>query len=168
MSETQPDFRDQVFLEQFVRSMENPALKARMSPAGFALVAGLGRWKMAKHLALLNEKLMEVASGRLKRLIINMPPRHGKSEFVTILFSAWYLATFPERQVIITGYNDTFAADFSKQARDKLIEFGGLFADKEGQPIEVDQSTKAKDDWGLAGHRGRILRQQSPNRCLQD
>jgi hypothetical protein len=43
-----------------------------------------------------------VATGQCKRLIINMPPRHTKSEFASYLLPAWFLGKFPEKKVIQT------------------------------------------------------------------
>lgn len=52
----------------------NPAY-AKLTPANFAIYTSGGRWRMAKHLALLNRELVEIASGRNKRLLVSMPPR---------------------------------------------------------------------------------------------
>lgn len=44
-----------------------------------------------------------VAKGELKRLIINMPPRHTKSEFASYLFPAWFLGRYPDKKIIQTA-----------------------------------------------------------------
>lgn len=49
-----------------------------MTPAGFAMYTTNNKWMLARHLALLNRKLVEVAAGRLTRLLVSLPPRHGK------------------------------------------------------------------------------------------
>jgi hypothetical protein len=46
---------------------------------------------VGKHHRIIAEKLEKIASGELKRLIINMPPRHTKSEFASFLFPAWMI-----------------------------------------------------------------------------
>ena len=53
--------------------------QAALDPAAFAWLASRGRWKIAPHLELLDEKLLDVAEGKCKRLLIQMPPRHGKA-----------------------------------------------------------------------------------------
>ena len=50
------------------------------------------------------EAFERVASGELKRLIINMPPRHTKSEFASFLLPAWFLGQYPEKKVIQTAH----------------------------------------------------------------
>jgi hypothetical protein len=69
------------------------------SPGGFAEVVSRGRWKRARHLDLINDKLVEIAQGRLHRLVILLPPRHGKSELVSRYFPAWYLANNPNHRL---------------------------------------------------------------------
>ena len=53
-----------------------------------------------KHHEIIAEKLERVAKGELKRLIINMPPRHTKSEFASYLFPAWMIGKNPDMKII--------------------------------------------------------------------
>ena len=53
-----------------------------------------------RHHYIIAEKLEEIASGKLKRLIINMPPRHTKSEFASFLFPAWMMGRDPSMKII--------------------------------------------------------------------
>jgi hypothetical protein len=52
------------------------------------------------HHELMAQKFEEVAGGKIKRLILNLPPRHTASEFASYLLPSWYLGRFPEKQVI--------------------------------------------------------------------
>src|SRR3990167_6097730 len=55
-------------------------------------------------------KAMEkVASGEIKRLIINMPPSYQKTEFAVRLFVPWFLGNHPKKRVIYTSYSDDLA-----------------------------------------------------------
>ena len=54
-----------------------------------------------KHHAIMADAFERVAKGELKRLIINMPPRHTKSEFASYLLPAWFLGLFPEKKIKI-------------------------------------------------------------------
>jgi predicted phage terminase large subunit-like protein len=69
--------------------------------------------------------LQQVADGETKRLMIFMPPRHGKSELVSRLFSAYYLYRHPERWVGISSYAAELAYTFSRNARDNYTRAGG-------------------------------------------
>lgn len=61
--------------------------------------------------------LEEVAKGKIKRLIITFPPRHGKSELTSKRFLAWLAGRFPEKSWIFGTYNQEFADDFGRSVR---------------------------------------------------
>jgi predicted phage terminase large subunit-like protein len=58
-----------------------------------------------------------VANGEIKRLIINMPPRHTKSEFASYLLPAWFLGKFPKKKVIQTSHTAELAVGFGRKVR---------------------------------------------------
>ena len=70
-----------------------------------------------RHHALMAKKFEEIAAGKLKRLIINMPPRHTKSEFASYLLPAWYLGKFPNRKIIQTSNTAELAVGFGRKVR---------------------------------------------------
>jgi predicted phage terminase large subunit-like protein len=59
----------------------------------------------------------KVATGQCKRLIINMPPRHTKSEFASYLLPAWFLGKFPQKKVIQTSHTAELAVGFGRKVR---------------------------------------------------
>jgi hypothetical protein len=78
------------------------------------------------------------------RLIVEMPPRHGKSEHISRYTPPWYLGTFPDRNVILTSATDELALDFSQASRDIMIEYGQeLFG------VHVRQDVRAAGRWQL-------------------
>lgn len=120
-----------------------------LTPAGFAHRASNGRWVCPPHLALLNRKLTALAAGRIRRLLVCLPPRHGKSELISKYFPAWYLGTFPDRRVILASYESDFAAGWGRKVRDLLNEHGkGIFG------VRVRQDSSAADRWDLEGETG--------------
>jgi len=64
-----------------------------------------------RHHKIMADAFERVARGELKRLIVNMPPRHTKSEFASYLLPAWFLGKFPEKKIIQTY---TVIPDFTK------------------------------------------------------
>ena len=58
-----------------------------------------------------------VARGEIKRLIINMPPRHTKSEFASYLLPAWFLGKFPNKKVIQTAHTAELSVGFGRKVR---------------------------------------------------
>ena len=94
----------------------------------------------------------EDADDRPSILIVELPPRHGKSTEISEHTPAWFLGTFPERQVILCSYQADFAATWGLKARTLLEEHGrALFG------IEVDPASRAAKHWKLKGHRGGMV-----------
>jgi len=132
-------------------------LLARSSPAGLAWWAsggdeGNSMWLLAPHLNILSQKIIDVATGRIPRLIVTMPPRHGKSELISRFTPAWFLGNFPDKKVMLTSYADTFAAQWGRAARDVLKEYGPeLFG------VTVDAETSGGQLWQVQGRRGIMV-----------
>jgi predicted phage terminase large subunit-like protein len=70
-----------------------------------------------KHHQIMADAFERVANGELKRLIINMPPRHTKSEFASFLLPAWFLGKFPEKKIIQTAHTAELAVGFGRKVR---------------------------------------------------
>jgi predicted phage terminase large subunit-like protein len=70
-----------------------------------------------KHHQIMADAFERVASGDLKRLIINMPPRHTKSEFASFLLPSWFLGKFPEKKIIQTAHTAELAVGFGRKVR---------------------------------------------------
>lgn len=72
-------------------------------------------YDVAKHHRAIAAALEQVEAGKIKRLIINLPPRHGKSELSSRLFPAWFLGRHPEQSLILATYADRLAWDFGRE-----------------------------------------------------
>lgn len=120
----------------------------------WARYASGGTWKAAPHLLLLNRVLMAAAAGErwASRVIIEMPPRHGKSEFTTGYFPSWFLGMYPDRKVVVASYADTFAAQWGQRNRDLLETYG-----RDVFGITVRQDSRAKDTWFVSKRRGGMF-----------
>jgi len=73
-----------------------------------------------KHHRIISKKLELVAQGKLKRLIINMPPRHSKSELASYLMPAWFLGRNPRLKIIQATMNTELATRFGRKVRDLI------------------------------------------------
>ena len=69
------------------------------------------------HLHRLAGRLEAIDRGELKRLIVTMPPRHGKSTEVSVLFPCWHLGRHPVAQIVQSGYAESIALVHSRSAR---------------------------------------------------
>jgi len=73
-----------------------------------------------RHHKIIAEKLERVASGELKRLIINMAPRHTKSEFASFLFPAWMMGKNPKMKIIQATHTTELAVNFGRKTKNLL------------------------------------------------
>ena len=85
-----------------------------------------------------------VANGDIKRLIINMPPRHTKSEFASYLLPAWFLGRFPHKKVIQTSHTAELAVGFGRKVRNLVDSetYKQLFP-----AVELQSDSKAAGRW---------------------
>lgn len=86
----------------------------------------------------------KVARGEVKRVIINMPPRHTKSEFASYLLPAWFLGKFPDKKVIQTSHTAELAVGFGRKVRNLVDQdvYAKLFP---GVALQTD--SKAAGRW---------------------
>ena len=90
------------------------------------------------------EKLQAVADGKIKRLIINMPPRHTKSEFASYLFPTWLMGRDPTKKIIQATHTAELAVGFGRKVKN-LIEnedFQDIFPD-----VKLAVDAKASGRW---------------------
>lgn len=80
----------------------------------------LSRYAAAKHHHAITSALEKVEAGEILRLVITVPPRHGKSELASKRFPAWFVGRDPYRHIIVSSYNDSMAAEFGSAVRDVM------------------------------------------------
>ncbi len=98
------------------------------------------------HTALANA-LERVENGSLKRLIVNMPPRHGKSELVSVNFPAWCMGRNKDRSIMAASYGATLAQDFGRKVRNIMDdpEYKVLF------DTRLAEDSQSKGSWATNG-----------------
>jgi len=97
-----------------------------------------------RHHRIIAEKLQRVASGDLKRLIINMAPRHTKSEFASFLFPAWMMGQNPRMKIIQATHTTELAVGFGRKTKNLLDtdEYKEIFPD-----VRLAADSKASGRW---------------------
>lgn len=103
-------------------------------------VAQWPRYQIGQHHLKIVEKLEAVERGDIKRLMIFMPPRHGKSMLASEFFPAWYLGRNPDKYVIAAAYAQELADDFGRKVRNQLVDpqFQAIFP---GVTVRDDSSS---------------------------
>jgi len=89
---------------------------ARKDLACYAL-AMCPDYRVARHHRVLIDKLEEVETGKTRRLMVFMPPRHGKSLTASCVFPAWFIGRRPGRSVIAASYGAELAEGFGRRVR---------------------------------------------------
>lgn len=99
-------------------------------------------YEPAIHQEKLDAALEAVERGEIDRLMVFMPPRHGKSEKTSKRFPAWYLGRNPRRMIIAASYNSDLATDFGREVRNIMAspEYGEVFP-----KVSLRQDSRAAD-----------------------
>ena len=97
---------------------------------------------------ILIDRLEEVVSGELTRLVVQVPPRHGKSQLVSRLFPAYYLLKHQDRFVAVTSYGATLAEGFSRAARAFYLDAGGRL-NPAAQSVKIWETEQRGGLWAV-------------------
>jgi hypothetical protein len=102
------------------------------------------RFIAGRHHKIMAQKFEDIASGKLKRLIINMPPRHTKSEFSSFLLPSWFIGRFPHKKIIESSHTGDKALEFGRKTRNLVAspQFNEIFPG-----VELRADSKAAGSW---------------------
>ena len=97
-----------------------------------------------RHHEIFAQKLEDVANGKINRLIVNMPPRHTKSEFCSTYFPAWIMGKQPNRKIKQTTHTGELAVRFGRKVRNMMdsIEYKRIFDN-----VELQADSKSAGRW---------------------
>lgn len=100
-----------------------------------------------RHHKRMAEAFERVARGECKRLIINMPPRHTKSEFASYLLPAWFLGKFPNKKIIQTSHTAELAVGFGRKVRNLVDteQYHDIFPE-----LGLQSDSKAAGRWNTS------------------
>lgn len=93
---------------------------ARLDFGAYSLLMGSPTYTLAAHHHLIADHLQAVEEGRITRLIITMPPRHGKSMQASEFFPAWFIGRGGDRQIIHASYAAKLSAKFGRKIRNQI------------------------------------------------
>jgi hypothetical protein len=129
------------------------AVRRIATPATFAAWSSRGRWRLARHLRLIDRALMDTLRGRGPRLlVVEAPPRHGKSELISRHLPAWFLGRFPDQRVMLASYEAQLARSWGRKARQLLEEHGAkMFG------VRISRRRRAASEWEISGHGGGMV-----------
>ena len=120
----------------------------------WSILINNGYWKPRDFDVLIIELLGYALAGRVSKILLGVPSRHGKSTLISKNFASYFLAHYPNDKVILTAYSQGLASEFGGQVKDVLNYYGSL------SPYNVSLSTdsKAKNKFKLNHpYRGQML-----------
>jgi len=128
------------------------------SPASLAYIISKARFEFPDHIKLIDNLLVKLSRREFNKLIVNMPPRHGKSELISKYFPVWYLGTFPSHRIILTCYGSSLAETFGRKVKSLVTEFGKEYFDmdlsamsKSAKRFDLSNNTGGMDFVGAGG-----------------
>ena len=97
-----------------------------------------------RHHKIYADKLQQVADGKIKRLIVNMPPRHTKSEFASYLFPSWLMGRRPDLKIIQATHTAELAVGFGRKVKNLIDseDFRDIFPE-----VKLAADAKASGRW---------------------
>lgn len=123
---------------------------AQLTPAGWAYYCSGGAYELAPHVKLKQRTIMD-AIAETRRVLLEEPPRHGKTEYLRYLVG-WYFGRWPDRNVIYAGHSKSLADRFGGLVRRDLDAHGGdVFG------VSVSTDTRAKSDFSITQGGGEFF-----------
>lgn len=101
-------------------------------------------YKVGAHHRKLATLLEDIERGRKDRICVSVPPRHGKSQMVSIYYAAWYLGRNPAHKVMLVSHTTDLAVDFGRKVRNLIAtdEFREIFPG-----VELAKDSKSAGRW---------------------
>lgn len=126
-------------------------LRGIETPAMLAMRATSGRLRRTRLWALFDQLAISLLTGQITNVVIMCPPQHGKSEFWSKFFPAWWLGCRPNHRVILGSYSAGFAASWGRKTRDVVMQNGR----RVGREVRDDVS--GASEWALHGYDGGMV-----------
>ena len=99
---------------------------------------------VGKHHRILADMLMGIEKGEKDRVCVNIPPRHGKSQLVSIFYPAWFLGRNPDKKVMMVSHTTDLAVDFGRKVRNLIATdaYRSVFP-----TVKLAQDSKSAGRW---------------------
>jgi predicted phage terminase large subunit-like protein len=102
-------------------------------------------YKVGEHHKRLAQIFEDIANGKKKRVIVNIAPRHGKSELISYLAPAWFLGKYPHKKIIMASHTADLAVNFGRRVRNLVGSdaYHDIFPE-----VELQADSKSASRWG--------------------
>jgi predicted phage terminase large subunit-like protein len=136
-----PDRQERLLRELERRSEEGADARSRFLPFVRKLWPA---FREGRHHPALANAFERIAAGTLRRLMINMPPRHGKSEFCSVYLPPWYMGKFPDKKIICATHTEKLSLSFGRRVRNLVRDpdYAEIFPE-----CRIAKDSKASGKW---------------------
>ena len=102
-------------------------------------------YKVGPHHRRLAKIFEDIAAGKKRRVIVNIAPRHGKSEMISYLAPAWFLGKYPHKKIIMSSHTADLAVNFGRRVRNLVSSdpYKNIFPQ-----VELQADSKSASRWG--------------------
>ena len=107
------DLREKLFEQAIVKARSNFLTFVKLM-----IPSLIADFKMGKHIELIANKLQDIEDGKVKRLMVFLPPRSSKSVLCSKIFPAWYMGKHASHEILSVSHSDQLASDFGRSVRD--------------------------------------------------
>ena len=121
------------------------------SPVELAVFDTNGEYETPPFIQLINDKLLDAVNGKIQRLCVFCPPRHGKSTLISKYLPVWYLSHYPNNRIILCSYSDEFAASWGRKVRNTIKE------NEQRLGLMLDESSAAVNRFHLSNYAGGMV-----------
>ena len=123
----------------------------KRSPGSMSAILTDGKERQAPHLDLIDRVFRDIARGHSRKVLITMPPRHGKSRRAARWAPLWYLSRHPDHRVMIASYSADLADDHGRWIRDAIVSYGDQIG------LHLHAGSKAANRFDLADEDGNRI-----------
>ncbi|RSU01419.1 hypothetical protein CBF34_07100 [Vagococcus penaei] len=133
--------------------IKDEALKelARRNYADFFYYANGQVFKPLRHQLYISPYLERIANGERLFLIVELPPQHGKSTFITETFPAYFLMKNPNKLAMVVSYSEELYKKFGRKNREKFRTYSEPLFD-----LQLSSDTASVSEWGVQNHLGQL------------
>lgn len=120
----------------------------------WSILINEGHWQPRNFDILIIEFLNYALQGRVSKILLGVPSRHGKSTLVSKNFASYFLAHFPDDNIILSSYSQQLASEFGRQVKDIINMYGHLSP----YNVRLADDSKANNRFNIQKpYRGRML-----------
>lgn len=120
----------------------------------WSIIINQGRWKPRNFDIVIIELLNYALQGRVSKILLGVPSRHGKSTLISRNFCSYFLTHFPEEKIILSSYSQNLAQNFGSDVKEIVNMYGYLAPD----PVSLSSNSRAAGKFNInPPHEGRML-----------